>query len=61
MKAKPKAKAKRIVVSASELRKLDAAARKRDLRVMAEHPDSPVPLFLEAKAPGVGIKWHGRI
>ena len=59
MKAKPTAK--RIVVKAAELRKLDAAARKRDLRAMAEHPDSPVPLFLEAKAPGVRIKWHGRI
>lgn len=59
MKAKPKAK--RVVVKAAELRKLDAAARKRDLRAMAEHPDAPVPLFLEAKSPGVRIKWHGRI
>lgn len=59
MKAKPKAK--RVVVKAAELRKLDAAARQRDRQHMAQHPDAPVPLFLEAKAPGVRIKWHGRI
>ena len=40
---------------------IQVETRKRDLRAMAEHPDSPVPLFLEAKAPGVRIKWHGRI
>ncbi len=58
---KAKLKAKRVVVKASKLRELDAAARKRDQRYMAEHPDGRVPLLLEAKAPGVRIKWHGRI
>jgi hypothetical protein len=58
MKAKPKAK--RIVVKAAELRKLDAAARKRELAAFAADPSIKMPVLIDARAPGVRVRWPGR-
>jgi hypothetical protein len=55
MKAKPKAK--RVVVKAAELRKLDAAARKRELAAFAANPSMKMPVLINLKAKGVRIKW----
>jgi hypothetical protein len=58
MKAKPKAK--RVVVKASELRKLDEAARERELAAFSADRSIAMPVLLDLKRPGVRIKWPGR-
>jgi hypothetical protein len=61
MKAKPKAKAKRAVVKSSDLQRMDELARKKELAAYAADPSLKMPVLLNLRAPGIRLKWPGRV
>ncbi|MBK6728094.1 MAG: hypothetical protein IPG63_12675 [Xanthomonadales bacterium] len=59
MKAKPKAK--RVVVKSSDLQRSDDVAREKELAAYAADRSLKMPVLLSLRAPGVRLKWPGRI